>query len=205
MASWDHGGGCPCGLNRVCDCGKYDENNIERLGEGTRNCSSCLSDGYEMRESFCTAGTHCVKTVSTSKKTSELTAVGSTKVKPTPVVQAKIAIPRETETTVTKCKRPWGEWYVLDVGQGYKVKRLEILPDASISLQYHEHRSESWVITQGTGRAVINGDIFTVTAGDTFVVPALSIHKITNIGNTVLKAIEVQIGSICDEEDIKRV
>ncbi len=27
MATWDFGGGCPCGVSRVCDCGTYDKDN----------------------------------------------------------------------------------------------------------------------------------------------------------------------------------
>jgi len=102
-------------------------------------------------------------------------------------------------------KRPWGEWHVLDVDQGYKVKRLHILPDQAISLQYHNHRSEIWNIVQGEGRVIIDGDIFSVKKGDTFIVPKQALHKITNTHLTVtLIAIEVQMGEICSEDDIVR-
>jgi mannose-6-phosphate isomerase-like protein (cupin superfamily) len=106
---------------------------------------------------------------------------------------------------VTEMTRPWGYWKVLEVGDGYKVKRLEILVDNSISLQYHVHRSETWVITKGKGRVIVGGNIFTVEAGDTFVVPKTEIHKITNTGSEKLVAIEVQLGEICAESDIFRV
>jgi mannose-1-phosphate guanylyltransferase/mannose-6-phosphate isomerase len=101
--------------------------------------------------------------------------------------------------------RPWGSWHVLEKGEQYKVKRLEILPDCSISMQYHNHRSETWIITQGAGKVVLEGSVFSVKAGDTFVVPKKSIHKVTNTSNTILTAIEVQIGEITSEDDIVRV
>lgn len=106
---------------------------------------------------------------------------------------------------VETMKRPWGEWQVLDVDQGYKVKRLEILPDQAISLQYHKHRSEHWTIVQGEGKVIVDGSIFTVKKGESFHVPKLSLHKIANTHLTeTLIAIEVQMGEICSEDDIVR-
>lgn len=106
---------------------------------------------------------------------------------------------------IQSMKRPWGEWHVLDVDQGYKVKRLMILPDQSISLQYHIHRSEHWTIVQGKGKVVVDGNIFTIERGESFYVPKQSIHKITNTHLTeTLIAIEVQMGDICSEDDIVR-
>ena len=102
--------------------------------------------------------------------------------------------------------RPWGRWQVLDVDQGYKVKRLEILIDSSISMQYHVHRSEHWTIVQGEGKVIVNGNIFKVSKGQSFFVPKQAIHKVTNTSlKETLIAIEVQMGEICSEEDIVRV
>jgi mannose-6-phosphate isomerase-like protein (cupin superfamily) len=105
----------------------------------------------------------------------------------------------------TSAVRPWGAWYVLEKGKGYKVKRLEILPNESISMQYHNHRSEIWTVVKGKGKVIIDGLIFEVNAGEFFDVPVKSIHKITNIGKETLTAIEVQLGEITDETDIVRV
>lgn len=106
---------------------------------------------------------------------------------------------------VKSATRPWGEWHVLDVDQGYKVKRLYILPDQAISLQYHVHRSEHWTIVQGEGKVIVDGNIFTIKKGESFHVPKQSLHKITNTHLTeMLIAIEVQMGEICSEDDIVR-
>jgi mannose-6-phosphate isomerase len=118
--------------------------------------------------------------------------------------EMKYDAPKETEQ-LESATRPWGIWRVLDVDQGYKVKRLEILPDAAISLQYHNHRSEHWTIVQGSGKVIVVGNIFTVEKGDSFYVPRMALHKITNTHlNETLVAIEVQMGEICSEEDIVR-
>lgn len=114
-------------------------------------------------------------------------------------------IPQSDKPYVHSMDRPWGKWHVLDVDQGYKVKRLMILPDQSISLQYHLHRAEIWNIVQGEGRVIIDGDIFSIKKGDTFIVPKQALHKITNTHlNETLIAIEIQVGEICSEDDIVR-
>lgn len=111
----------------------------------------------------------------------------------------------ENNPYVESATRPWGEWYVLDVDQGYKVKRLHILPDQAISLQYHIHRSEHWTIVQGEGRVIVDGSIFTIKKGESFHIPKMALHKISNTHLTeTLIAIEVQMGEICSEDDIVR-
>jgi mannose-6-phosphate isomerase-like protein (cupin superfamily) len=106
---------------------------------------------------------------------------------------------------VSSHKRPWGSWHVLDADRGYKVKRLEILPDQAISLQYHNHRSEHWTIVQGEGKVIVDGNIFSVSKGESFHVPRMALHKITNTHlHDTLIAIEVQMGEICREDDIVR-
>lgn len=102
-------------------------------------------------------------------------------------------------------ERPWGSWHVLERGNGYKVKRLEILPDQAITLQYHNHRTETWTVVQGEGKVVVDGNIFAVKKGDTFFVPKQSLHKVTNNHlKEIFIAIEVQIGDRCEEGDIVR-
>jgi mannose-6-phosphate isomerase-like protein (cupin superfamily) len=103
------------------------------------------------------------------------------------------------------CERPWGTWEVIDEGPWYKVKRLTVESNKSISLQYHIHRSETWAITKGRGEVRLDGDTFQVKQGDTFVVPIGAVHKITNISNIPLIIIEVQCGEITEENDIVRL
>lgn len=113
--------------------------------------------------------------------------------------------PKREQPYVGSMKRPWGEWHVLDVDRGYKVKRLHILPDQAISLQYHNHRSEHWTIVQGEGKVIVDGNIFTISKGESFHVPRMALHKITNTHlHETLIAIEVQMGEICSEDDIVR-
>ena len=102
-------------------------------------------------------------------------------------------------------KRPWGEWEVIQKGDWYKVKKLTIEPNMSISMQYHNHRSEAWCITQGEGLLVLDEKKIKVQRGDTLVIPKRSTHKITATSKMPLIAIEVQLGEITEEDDIVRL
>jgi mannose-6-phosphate isomerase-like protein (cupin superfamily) len=103
-------------------------------------------------------------------------------------------------------ERPWGSWLVIEQGPGYKVKRLIIKPKQSISNQYHLHRSETWCVVSGDGQAFIDNKIKVVHPGDTFTVKKKQTHRVQNISETEdLVVIEVQLGEICEEEDIVRV
>jgi cytidyltransferase-like protein len=101
-------------------------------------------------------------------------------------------------------ERPWGRWAVFDQGPRFKVKRLEILPDRAISLQYHNKRGEYWTVVQGSALASINGKVTTYNVGDGFHVPVGKLHRIYNNGLGMLVCVEVQYGE-CYEEDIVRV
>lgn len=107
--------------------------------------------------------------------------------------------------------RTWGFWEVLDQGasqngMNFKVKRLEIHPRKQISHQYHNHRSETWVIVSGTGQVHCNDRSFVVHAGDTFTFDEKERHKVLNVSETEkLIAIEIQYGSLVSETDIVRI
>lgn len=100
--------------------------------------------------------------------------------------------------------RPWGTFTVLEEGPRFKIKRIEVRPGASLSLQMHYHRSEHWIVVSGMAR-VINGDkeIFISTNESTYV-PAGHKHRLENPGLTLLIMIEVQSGEYMGEDDIVR-
>lgn len=99
--------------------------------------------------------------------------------------------------------RPWGTWEILLEEPRYKVKRLELNPEGSISLQRHRERSEFWVIVSGKGCAIVGDRETMVTVESTVFVPLLAWHRLSNTGAEPLVIIETQIGS-CDEKDIER-
>ena len=113
---------------------------------------------------------------------------------------------RRTETEVnTRVHRPWGSYEVLDSGQNFQVKRLTVNPGASLSLQYHHHRAEHWVVVGGTAKVTRDGEVFTLTANESTYVSPSSIHRLENPSDEPLLMIEVQTGDYLDEDDIVRL
>lgn len=108
--------------------------------------------------------------------------------------------------------RPWGTYRVLSKGERHKIKRIEVAPGKRLSLQYHLHRSEHWVVVQGTARVTVceQGDGVQpnerlVHEGESFFVPKGQMHRLENPGKIPLEIIEVQIGEYVGEDDIARV
>lgn len=105
---------------------------------------------------------------------------------------------------IERFDRPWGWYENLKEDTGYKVKRLYVQPNQKISLQYHNQRDEHWVVVSGDGTLELNEDIKKLKVGDYIFVPVLSKHRITG-GNDGIIIVEVQLGKICNEEDIVRI
>ncbi len=100
--------------------------------------------------------------------------------------------------------RPWGTFTVLEEGPNFKIKRIEVKPGARLSLQMHHHRSEHWVVTSGTAKALNNNKEFILNANESTYIPAKNKHRLENIGNETLVIIEVQTGDYLGEDDIVR-
>jgi mannose-1-phosphate guanylyltransferase len=104
----------------------------------------------------------------------------------------------------TTVHRPWGIYTVLEEGLRFKIKRIEVKPGASLSLQMHHHRSEHWIVVSGMAK-VVNGDqeLFINTNESTYI-PAGHKHRLENPGVVDLVMIEVQSGEYLGEDDIVR-
>lgn len=110
----------------------------------------------------------------------------------------------ETALTHKTVVRPWGAYTVLEEGPGFKVKRIEVNPGASLSLQMHHHRSEHWIVVQGKA-SVINGDkTLEIAANQSTYIPAGHKHRLSNHTQEPLVMIEVQSGPYLGEDDIVR-
>jgi mannose-6-phosphate isomerase len=102
-------------------------------------------------------------------------------------------------------ERPWGSFTVLDEADNYKVKRIEVLPLKRLSYQKHTHRSEHWMVVNGTAKVTLDGKEITVQTGGVVDVPAGAAHRIENIGSEKLVFIEIQRGPYLGEDDIQRL
>ena len=103
-----------------------------------------------------------------------------------------------------KEERPWGWYDVIDQGNRYKVKSIEVNPNASLSLQKHLHRAEHWVVVEGTAQVEVDGKITIIKENESTYIPLGSKHRLSNPGKIPLRIIEVQSGSYLEEDDIER-
>tara|TARA_B100000405_G_scaffold42191_1_gene28118 strand:- start:1420 stop:1884 length:465 start_codon:yes stop_codon:yes gene_type:complete len=101
--------------------------------------------------------------------------------------------------------RPWGWYETIEEGHRYKVKNIEIKPGEGISKQFHYHRSEHWVIVNGTALVEMDDNQFMVYENESTFVPLGKIHKVRNPGKIPLRIVEVQVGSYLGEDDITRL
>ena len=102
-------------------------------------------------------------------------------------------------------RRPWGTFTVLDEGDTFKVKRIEVLPGKRLSYQKHAQRAEHWVVVEGTARVTLDDRDMIVEKGGAIDIPIGSAHRVENPGDELLVFIEVQRGSYLGEDDIIRL
>lgn len=104
-----------------------------------------------------------------------------------------------------KVHRPWGWYMTIDEGKNFKVKRIQVDPGASLSLQKHSKRAEHWVVVKGTAK-VENGDKeIILTENESTFIPLGELHRLSNPKKTPLEIIEVQSGEYLGEDDIERI
>lgn len=100
--------------------------------------------------------------------------------------------------------RPWGTYTVLEENKNFKIKRIEVKPGASLSLQMHHHRSEHWIVVNGMAKVTNGEKEFFVRTNESTYIPAGCLHRLENPGVLNLVMIEVQSGDYLGEDDIVR-
>jgi mannose-1-phosphate guanylyltransferase/mannose-6-phosphate isomerase len=111
---------------------------------------------------------------------------------------------REEKHLHRKVARPWGWYDSVDQGEQFKVKRIQVKPGASLSLQMHHHRAEHWIVVKGIAEITNGNQLITLTENQSTYIPKGQIHRLSNPGKTPLEIIEVQSGSYLGEDDIVR-
>ena len=106
---------------------------------------------------------------------------------------------------INKSDRPWGAYYVIHDEKNYKLKKIHVKPGERLSYQYHNLRSETWVVVKGSGLVTLNDKDIRLKYGDTITIPKLSRHRVFNDKKDDLIFIEVQTGDSFEEPDIVRV
>lgn len=110
----------------------------------------------------------------------------------------------ETHKLHRLVQRPWGTYTILEEGPGFKIKRIEVYPGASLSLQMHNHRAEHWVVVGGVAQVINGEEELTLEVNQSTFIPIGNKHRLTNLGTEKLVMIEVQTGVYLGEDDIVR-
>ena len=103
-----------------------------------------------------------------------------------------------------KDHRPWGWFESLVIGGRFQVKRIVVHPGAALSLQSHHHRSEHWIVVEGTAKVTVDDDVKLVSENQSVYIPLGAVHRMENPGKLPMVLIEVQTGSYLGEDDIIR-
>jgi len=120
------------------------------------------------------------------------------------IVERLRAAGRDEATAHLTERRPWGTFAVLLAGPRFKIKELTVNPGARLSLQMHHHRSEHWVVIEGTARITCDGDERLLSENESTYIPIGARHRLENPGKVPLRIVEVQCGGYLGEDDITR-
>ena len=159
---------------------RSENENIELVGIGLKNIVAVA-----MNDAVMVADVSQVQNV--KKAVSELKAKGARQATQLPVDH-----------------RPWGWYETLILADRFQVKRIHVNPGAALSLQSHVHRSEHWIVVQGTARVTVDDDVQLLTENQSVYIPLGAVHRMENPGKVPMVLIEVQTGSYLGEDDIIR-
>lgn len=112
----------------------------------------------------------------------------------------------QPEATVSaRVHRPWGWYQTMDLGERFRVKRIQVAPGKKLSLQRHHHRAEHWVVVRGTAEVTRDDTVMLVRENESIYLPLGCIHRLANPGRIPVEIIEVQTGAYLEEDDIVRI
>ena len=104
----------------------------------------------------------------------------------------------------SKVYRPWGYFKTLVEDKNWKVKKIVVNPNSSLSSQLHKKRSEHWTVVSGSAEVQVDSKVSTLNKNESTYIPKNCKHRLSNPNNSILTLIEVQNGEYLGEDDIVR-
>ncbi len=101
--------------------------------------------------------------------------------------------------------RPWGEYQVLEVRPGVKIKLIRVKPGGKTSLQRHHHRKEHWTVVAGVMTVTVDDLNRDLGLSESLDVPLGAVHRLENLQETMAELLETQFGEILSEDDVTRI
>ncbi|MDO8562021.1 MAG: adenylyltransferase/cytidyltransferase family protein [bacterium] len=121
-------------------------------------------------------------------------------------VQSSSWMIRDASRPIARTERPWGEFYGWDRGREWHLKTVYIKPGKRLSLQYHHHRAEHWMLVEGDAIATAQvGTKLTKMAmvqGELMCIDRKAVHRLESKRGGVV--VEIALGKF-DENDIVRI
>jgi mannose-6-phosphate isomerase len=77
-------------------------------------------------------------------------------------------------------ERPSGNWRVVDAVASFITVRGEVKPGPRLSLQFHKHRPEHWIIVAGKSEPAVGDSKIAVAPDDHVVIPCGALHRTHN-------------------------
>ncbi|TVQ57711.1 MAG: mannose-1-phosphate guanylyltransferase/mannose-6-phosphate isomerase [Rhodobacteraceae bacterium] len=111
---------------------------------------------------------------------------------------------RREATEPARVHRPWGWYQTMDLGDRFRVKRIQVAPGKKLSLQKHHHRAEHWVVVRGTAEVTRDDEVILLRENESVFLPLGCVHRLANPGKIPVEIIEVQTGAYLEEDDILR-
>lgn len=121
------------------------------------------------------------------------------------LVATLTALGRPEADTPARVHRPWGWYQTMDLGERFRVKRIQVIPGRKLSLQKHHHRAEHWVVVRGAAEVTRDDETFLVRENESVYLPQGCVHRLANPGKIPVEIIEVQTGAYLEEDDIVRI
>jgi len=191
------------GWDAVWASGAADDTGVVTLGEATAiDCETSLlrseSEGVEL------VGIGLKNVIAVAMNDAVLVADMGQAQQVKTAVEALKAKGAKQAVQFPKDHRPWGWFETLALGSRFQVKRIFVHPGGSLSLQSHHHRSEHWIVVEGTARVTIDDKVQLVTENQSVYIPLGAVHRMENPGKLPMVLIEVQTGAYLGEDDIIR-
>lgn len=106
---------------------------------------------------------------------------------------------------IERTERPWGWYETISQAPGNLIKRIHVHAGKQLSLQKHNHRSEHWVVTQGSPHITLDGKVFILKPGECCDIAVLQVHRLSNPTAQPVEIVELQFGADLREDDIVRL
>ena len=92
--------------------------------------------------------------------------------------------------------KPWGAYKMMDRGDDYQLRWIDVLPGEQLSLESHMPGVTHWVVVAGTATLTVNNQVSDVFRGEHIRVSEDSLSRVENKGSEKLRMIEIQMMSV---------